>query len=250
MLINTPVLVFCVGSFRFCRGNPKESCYQPILHSSQALKKDTLKQPESPGQVGRLSSPVPGQKPPRTKAGIVHSARYLLPGLRFAIVPPDPGSQSFGNAPLAPPLTGSWVWELLPATGCPQNLGSLRQRQCFSACVCVLCGGGCYSAVFLEPHLSQEYKIRQAKQTWIICFPKDQGFSGALAVPLSYRIYHCKDTRCLGILVEFWEDAKNELLGWGEKSCCLVIAVMRRILYLPCLFLFSFVLKFFRFTFN
>lgn len=93
-----------------------------------------------------------------------------------------------------------WVWELPSETACPQNpgpfSGSLSQWQCFSAflCVCVcICGGGCYSAVFLESHLSQEYKIRQAKQTWTICFPKDQGFSEALAVSLSYRIYHCKD---------------------------------------------------------
>lgn len=26
--------------------------------------------------------------------------------------------------------------------------------------------------------------------------------------------------RCLGTLVEFWGDAKNKLLGWGEKSSC------------------------------
>lgn len=108
MLINTTVLAFCAGSFRFCRGSPKESCYQPIFYSSQALKKDTLKQPESPGQVWRLSSPVPGQNRPRTKGGIVHSERYLCAGLRCAIVPPDPGpepSGRFGNASLAPPLT-------------------------------------------------------------------------------------------------------------------------------------------------
>lgn len=198
MLINTTVLVFCVGSFWFCRGSPKESCYQPIFYSSQALKKDTLEQPESPGQVGRLSSPLPRQKPPQTKLGIVHSAHYLFPALNFAIVPPDPSVQSVWGTLVT--LHWHHHWQASECGNCsegrdaPKIIGlfswSLSQWQCFSACVCVW---GCYSAVFLESHLSQEYKIRQAKQTRIICFPKDQAFSEALAVPLSYRIYYCKD---------------------------------------------------------
>lgn len=183
MLINTTVLVFCVGSFWFCRGSPKESCYQPIFYSSQALKKDTLKQPESPGQVGRLSSPLPRQKPPRTKLGIVHSAHYLFPGLNFAIVPPDPGSQSvrgtLRNASLAPPLTGSWVWELLSATGCPKITvlfsPCLSRWQCFSAGVWVCVWRGLLLRSFLGVSSFTRIQNQAGKANTDYLFPKGSG---------------------------------------------------------------------------
>lgn len=181
MLINTTVLVFCVGSFWFCRGSPKESCYQPIFYSSQALKKDTLKQPESPGQVGRLSSPLPRQKPSQTKPGIVHSAHYLFPGLNFAIVPPDPGSQSvrgtLRNASLAPPLTGIWVWELLPGTGCPQNHWPIllvpKPVAVFSVCVCV--GRWVLLCSFLGVSSFTRIQNQAGKANMDYLFPKGSG---------------------------------------------------------------------------
>lgn len=181
MLINTTVLVFCVGSFWFCRGSPKESCYQPIFYSSQALKKDTLKQPESPGQVGRLSSPLPRQQPPQTKAGIVHSAHYLFPGLNFAIVLPDPGSQSvrgtLRNASLAPPLTGSWVWELLQARGAPKPWPILlvpKPVAVFQS-VCVCLGGWMLLCSFLGVSSFTRIQNQADKANMDYLFPKGSG---------------------------------------------------------------------------
>lgn len=180
MLINTTVLVFCVGSFWFCRGSPKESCYQPIFYSSQALKKDTLKQPESPGQVGRLSSPVPRQKPLQTKPGIVHSAHYLFPVLSFAIVPPDPGLQSVGgtlsNASLAPPLTASECGNCSEGRDAPKIIGlfcwSLSQGQCFSVCVCV---EGVLLCSFLGVSSFTRIQNQAGKANMDYLFPKGSG---------------------------------------------------------------------------
>lgn len=114
-----------LAALGFSEESPKESCYQHIFYSSQTLKKDTLKQLESPGQIGRLSSLLLNRSPDQTKLGIVYSVHYLFPALNFTIVRQDLSLQSvwgaLHNGSLAPPLTAIWVWESFKKTWCPPS---------------------------------------------------------------------------------------------------------------------------------
>lgn len=52
--VSTTEEAFCVGGFRLYQISSEESCYQLVFCSSQAPKKNTLKQLESPGQMEEI----------------------------------------------------------------------------------------------------------------------------------------------------------------------------------------------------